>query len=109
MRAYLARGWEVLCQMPRKDCKAYLLYAQDASGENLINLFLHCEITTGEEVARLLDVSSEELTDLVLYRLPLENEEIAEQLGITLDRLYRRRYRAGMRLKAVLTDMTKKI
>jgi RNA polymerase sigma factor (sigma-70 family) len=109
MRECLTRAWEVLCQMPRKDCKAYLLHARDASGENLINLFLHCEITTEEEVARLLDVSPEELTDLVLYRLPLENEEIAEQLGITLNRLYRRRYRAGIRLKAVLTDMTKKI
>jgi RNA polymerase sigma factor (sigma-70 family) len=103
LRECLTRAWKVLREMPRNDFKAYMLYARDGSGENLINLFLHVEVTTEEEVALLLDVSPEEFTDLLFHRLPLGNEEIAEQLGIPLDRLYKRRYRAGKRLKTLLS------
>lgn len=103
LRQSLTRAWKALREMPRDDFKAYMLYARDGSGENLINLFLHVEVTTEEEVAQLLDLSLEVLTELRLHRLPLDNREIAEQLGITLDCLYKRRYRAGRRLKAVLS------
>jgi len=108
LRGYLTSAWKVLREMPRADFKAYVLNARDASGENLINLFLHVEVTTEEEVAQLLDVSLEVLTDLRLHRLPLDNRELAKELGTTLDHLYKRRYRAGRRLKAVLFEMSKK-
>jgi hypothetical protein len=52
----------------------------------------------------VLGVSYEALTDLLLERLPMENDEIAIRLGITLDRLYKLRYRAGKRVKAALAE-----
>src|SRR5262249_39019547 len=102
MRERLVRVWKALREMPRADVKAYLLSARDTSGEDLINLFLHVEATTEDEVASLLELSLEEFTDLRLNRLPLEISETAEQLGMTPDRVYKRRYRIGKRLKAAL-------
>jgi hypothetical protein len=108
LREVLTQGWKVLREMRRDDFKAYMLYARDGSGENLINLFLHVEVTTEEEVAQLLGVPLEVLTDLRLHRLPLDNREIADELGITLELLYKRRYRAGRRLKRLLVEISKK-
>lgn len=94
--------------MPRKDLKAYLLNAQDKSGESVINMFLDIDIATKEQIAEVLGISVDDLTELRQRGLPLDNDRIAKELGVTLDRLYRRRYRAGMRLKVAIADMMKK-
>jgi len=104
MREYLGKAWNVILEMPREDARAYLLYARDTSGENLVSMFIAVRAAQEEDVARVLGVSNEALTDLLLEHLPMENHEIALRLGITLDRLYKLRYRAGKRVKAALAE-----
>lgn len=105
MRQYLGRAWRVLSEMPREDARAYLLYARDTSGENLLSMFISVGAATEIEVADVLGASLDEMKRLLMDGLPLGNDEIAMRLGITLERLYKLRYRAGKRVRAALAEM----
>jgi hypothetical protein len=50
-------------------------------------------------------MSREELVELRLNRLPLDNEEISNQLAVTIERVYKLRYRAGKTLKSLLAEI----
>jgi hypothetical protein len=52
---------------------------------------------------------TEEFQDLWLNRLPLDNESIARELGITVERVYKLRFQAGKRLKKFLSEKQIKI
>jgi hypothetical protein len=54
MRQPLMQIWQGLRELPRDQFRAYLLYARDSSGEDLINLLVGAEIATEEEIALLL-------------------------------------------------------
>lgn len=105
MRQYLAKAWRVLSEMPREDARAYLLYARDTSGENLLSMFMSVGAATEIEIADVLGVSLDGLSRLLQDALPMENDEIAMRLGVTLERLYKLRYRAGKRVRAALAEM----
>jgi RNA polymerase sigma factor (sigma-70 family) len=109
MREPLKVFWEGLCQLPRDEFKAYVLYAHDTSGEDLITLFLAAKIVTDVEIARILDISVKEFQDLWLNRLPLDNESIAKELGVKVERVYKLRCQAGKRLKMLLSRTRLKI
>jgi hypothetical protein len=109
MREPLKLFWEGLCQLPRKQFKAYILYARDSSGEDLISLFISAKIATEAEIAQLLDLPLEEFRDLWLKRLPLDNETIAREIGVKLKRVYKLRSLAGNRLRKFLSEKRIKI
>jgi RNA polymerase sigma factor (sigma-70 family) len=101
--------WEGLCQLPSEEFKVYLLYAQDTSGEDLISLFLAARIVSESEIAKFLGMPIEEFQDLCLNRLPLDNESIARDLDIRIERVYKLRFQAGKRLKKFLAAKQIKI
>jgi RNA polymerase sigma factor (sigma-70 family) len=107
MREPLARVWKGLCQLPRDEFKAYILYARDTGGEDLITLFLAAKIVTAAQVAESLDLSIEQFQGLWLNRLPLDNESIAKELNIKVERVYKLRFQAGKRLKNFLANTNK--
>jgi RNA polymerase sigma factor (sigma-70 family) len=105
MREPLTRIWQGLQELPHDQLRAYLLYARDSSGEDLINLFLAAEIATEAEIAVLLRMRMDQFRDLRLTRLPLDNEAISKELGVTLERVYKLRFKAGKRLKSLLAEI----
>jgi RNA polymerase sigma factor (sigma-70 family) len=109
MREPLKLIWEALRQLPRDEFKVYMLYAQDTTGEDLITLFLAVKIVTASQIAEQLDLSMDQFQDLLLTRLPLDNESIAKELGIKVERVYKLRFQAGKRLKVLLSRTEIKI
>jgi len=109
MREPLKGMWEGLCRLPRDEFKAYILYARDVGGEDLIALFLDAKVITASQVAERLDLSMEQFQDLLFRKLPLDNESIAREMGIKVERVYKLRSRAGKRLKKFLSQMRIKI
>lgn len=109
MREPLARVWEGLCQLPRDEFKVYILYAHDTGGEDLITLFLAAKIVTAAQVAEALDLSIDQFQELWLNRLPLDNESIAKELNIKIERVYKLRFQAGKRLKNFLANTNKSL
>lgn len=109
MREPLKMIWEALRQLPRDEFKVYMLYARDVSGEDLITLFLAAKIVTASQIAELLDLTTDQFQDFWLTRLPLDNESIAEELGIKVERVYKLRFQAGKRLKVLLSRKEIKI
>jgi hypothetical protein len=81
---------------------------RDSSGEDLINLLVGAEIATEEEIALLLGMNLDEFRYLRLNRLPLDNGTIGKELGVTLERVYKLRFRAGKRLKSLLDEINSK-
>jgi RNA polymerase sigma factor (sigma-70 family) len=109
MREPLRSFWEGLCQLPREEFKVYILYARDTSGEDLVTLFLAARIATEDQIAELLEFSIEQFRDFWLDRLPMDNESIARELGIKLERVYKLRHQAGKRMKNFLSASKAKI
>ena len=109
MREPLKMIWEALCQLPRDEFKVYMLYARDVSGEDLITLFLAAKIVTTSQIAEMLDLTTDQFQDVWLTKLPLDNESIAEELGIKVERVYKLRFQAGKRLKVLLSRKEIKI
>ena len=109
MRELLKRIWVGLCQLPRDEFKVYILYARDVRGEDLITLFLDTGVVTASQVAERLDLSTEQFQDLSFRKLPLDNESIAGEMGIKVERVYKLRSRAGKRMKKFLSQIRIKI
>ena len=68
-------------------------------------MFLAAEIATEAEIAVLLRMRMDQFRDLRLTRLPLDNEAISKELGVTLERVYNLRFKAGKRLKSLLAEI----
>ena len=109
MREPLKLFWEGLCQLPNEEFRVYMLYAHDTNGEDLITLFLAAKVVTEPQIAQLLGMSIEQFQELWLRKLPLDNESIAKELGITVERVYKLRFQAGKRLKKFLACAQEKI
>lgn len=105
LREPLTRVWRVLRRLPRNEFKAYLLYARDTQGDDLINLFLDAKITTSDEIAVLLEMTHEDFDELRAKRLPLDNEAIAEEVGVSGDKVYKLRHLAARRVKGFLNQV----
>lgn len=109
MREPLKLFWEGLCQLPDEEFRVYILYAQDTNGEDLITLFLAAKVVTESQIAKLLNMSIEQFREFWLRKLPLDNESIAKELGITVERVYKLRFQAGKRLKKFISHAHIKI
>jgi hypothetical protein len=105
LRDPLARIWRGLCQLSSDEIKAYLLYARDSSGEDLVTLFLAARVVTELQVAEVLGMSLQHFRDLWLNSLPLDNESISRALGVKVERVYKLRCEAGKRLKRFLSEI----
>lgn len=103
MREPLVRVWKALCELSHDQFRAYLLYSRDSSDEDLISLFLDAEITTESEIAGLLKMTVAQFRDLCANRLPMDNADIAKELGVRVERVYKLRCQAAKRLKKLLS------
>ena len=103
MREPLKLFWEGLCQLPPEEFKVYILYARDTTGEDIISLFLAARIISEPLIAQLLGLTIEKFQELWLNSLPLDNESIARELGIKIERVYKLRFQAGKRLRKFLS------
>lgn len=108
MREPLVLVWQGLCELPRDEFKAYLLYARDSARQDLISLFLDAEIATESEVAGLLEMTIAQFGELCVNRLPMDNESIAKELGVKSERVYKLRCKAAKRLKKLLSVINAK-
>lgn len=103
MRQPLMLAWQALSELPHDELKAYLLYARDSGREPLITLFVDAEITTELDIAGLLGMTMADFWDLCANRLPMDNESIAKELGVKIERVYKLRCNAAKRLKRSLS------
>lgn len=108
MREPLTRAWQAISELPADEFKAYLLYARDSGREPLIKLFVDAEITTESEIAALLGMTMPHFWDLWATRLPMNNESIARELGVKIERVYKLRCNAYKRLKQRLAAIESK-
>jgi hypothetical protein len=80
-RAYLARLWMEIQQLPLRQRAALLLNLKDASGGDCTRLFPLRGIATIRQIAEALDMLPERFAEL-WKDLPLEDAAIAELLGV---------------------------
>jgi RNA polymerase sigma factor (sigma-70 family) len=110
MREPLLLAWQALVELPSDELKAYLLYAHSTGGEALISLFIDAEITTESKMADLLGMTLARFWDLCVNSLPMDNESIARELGVKIERVYKLRSNAYKRFKKHLSLVeTKKL
>jgi RNA polymerase sigma factor (sigma-70 family) len=81
-KMFLQRLWEELQQLPLNQRAALLLNLKDASGFGCITLFPATGIATVRQIAKVLEISAEQLAQL-WNDLPMEDTRIAELLGLT--------------------------
>ena len=105
MREPLICFWTALRALPRKELSAYLLYARDASGEDLISLLIWAKVASAKQIAAQLGIPLERFENIFQRGLPLDNESIAMELDIRIDRVYRLRHRAGKRLEGLVAKL----
>jgi RNA polymerase sigma factor (sigma-70 family) len=108
MREPLVQVWKALRELSHDQFRAYLLYSRDSSEEDLISLFLDAEITSESEIAGLLKMTVVQFRDLCTNKLPMDNAEIAKELGVKVERVYKLRCQAAKRLKNLLSVYNEK-
>src|SRR5262249_54879701 len=97
--------WKMLADLPRDEFIAFLLYARGPSGDELVAWFIETKIVSEREFARLMHMTLEESRELRRTALPLDNLSISTQLGVSVERVYKLRCRAGKRLERFLSEL----
>ncbi|MGI8641739.1 MAG: hypothetical protein ACR2MG_17565 [Pyrinomonadaceae bacterium] len=96
-RVYLQRLWSEISDLPTRQRAAVLLNLKDANGRGVIDLWLVVGVATIEKIARVLEMSVEKLAEL-WNDLPLDDNRIAEILGLTRQQVINLRKSARERL-----------
>lgn len=96
-RAYLARLWEEIVALPERQRAALLLNLRDGAGNSQLELFVLTGVTTLRGIAAALDLGPEEFAEL-WHDLPLDDNTIAERLGLTRQQVINLRKSARERL-----------
>lgn len=97
-RIFLHRLLEEVRQLPLNQRSALLLNLKNAEGRGCIALFPAAGIATLRQLAEMLGISAEELTEL-WNELPLDDARIAERLRLTRQQVINARKSARERLK----------
>jgi RNA polymerase sigma factor (sigma-70 family) len=81
-RTRLRRIWEELHTLPERQCAALLLNLRDSDGECATSALIFSGTASMDDLAGLLGISPESFAEL-WQKLPLNDNEIAERMGIT--------------------------
>lgn len=96
-RMYLASLWKEICELRPQQRVALLLNLHDASGQDMLPLFLLVDVARLSEIATSLDMPVQELAEL-WDRLPLDDATLAQRIGITRQQVINLRKSARERL-----------
>lgn len=98
----LERLWEQICVMPLRHRRALLLNLHDDRGENLLAIFPTLGIASIRQIAQALEYEAKDLAALWNH-LPLDDNSIAEKMGLTRQQVInlRQSARASLRRSSV--------
>jgi RNA polymerase sigma factor (sigma-70 family) len=96
-RAYLARLWAEIGQLPPNQRAALLLNLRDAQGRDVTSLLPHMGVAGLRQIAEAVRIPAAEFAAL-WNELPLEDTRIAERLGLTRQQVINLRKSARARL-----------
>lgn len=96
-RAYLARLWNEISQLPPRQRAAVLLNLRDAHGDGVIDLWTLTGLVAPDRIACALSVTLETFAEM-LAELPFDDRRIASHLGITRQQVINLRKSARERL-----------
>ena len=96
-RDYLQRLWNEIIDLPTRQRAAVLLNLKDENGRGAIDLWLVVGVATSEKIAAALEMTTEKFAELWNH-LPLEDNRIAEILGLTRQQVINLRKSARERL-----------
>lgn len=100
----LRQLWTEVCQLPPRQRASLLLNLRDAEGRDIITLIPYTRTATIEQIAEALEIPLRKFAQL-WNDLPLEDAEIAKQLGLTRQQVINlrkcARERLARRMKAV--------
>jgi DNA-directed RNA polymerase specialized sigma subunit len=96
-RVYLEKLWNEITDLPTRQRAAVLLNLKDASGRGVIDLWLGVGVATVEKIASVLEMTLEAFA-AIWNDLPLDDNRIAEILGLTRQQVINLRKSARERL-----------
>lgn len=96
-RGYLSRLWKEINELPPRQRVAVLLNLKDENGRGVIDLWLVVGVATVEKIAAALEMRTERFAELWNH-LPLDDNRIAEILGLTRQQVINLRKSARERL-----------
>ena len=96
-RDYLQKLWSEIGELPTRQRAAVLLNLKDENGRGVIDLWLVVGVTTVQKIAALLEMTTEKFAE-IWNQLPLEDNRIAEILGLTRQQVINLRKSARERL-----------
>jgi DNA-directed RNA polymerase specialized sigma24 family protein len=103
-RAHLQWLWTEIRQLPPRQCAALLLNLRDAQGRGVIALLPLTGVATMRQIANVLSMLPEEFAQL-WNDLPLDDETIAQHLGVTRQQVINLRKVARERLLRRTRDL----
>lgn len=98
MRQTLVGMWEEICRLPEQQRSAFMLNCQDHNGEDIITLLMVSQVATLDQIARQLGMTVEQLAAL-WKRMPLDNADIALEMGATKQQVNKWRWKANEQLR----------
>ena len=96
-RDYLQRLWNEIAEFPPRQRAAVLLNLKDENGRGVIDLWLVVGVATVEKIAAALEMTKEKFAELWNH-LPLDDNRIAELLGLKRQQVINLRKSARERL-----------
>jgi len=102
-RIYLQRLWHEITELPTRQRAALLLNLRDEGGRGIVDLWIIVGITNAEEIAKTLSLTPEAFAEL-WNELPLDDNRIADLLGLTRQQVINLRKSARERLARRLKD-----
>lgn len=96
-RDYLRRLWNEINELPTRQRAAVLLNLKDENGRGAIDLWILVNVATAADIARALEMSAEKFAE-IWNQLPLDDNRIAEILGLTRQQIINLRKSARERL-----------
>ena len=97
MRASLGQIWQEITELPRNQRVALLLNLRDHIGDSALRLFPALGIASIRHVAQVLELDALELASM-WSKLPLEDLDLAEMLGLSRQQVINLRKSARQRL-----------
>jgi RNA polymerase sigma factor (sigma-70 family) len=101
----LRQLWAEVCQLPLRQRASLLLNLRDAEGRDIITLIPYTRTATIQQIAEALEIPLKRLAQL-WNKLPLEDAEIAAQLGLTRQQVINLRKCARERLARRMKTVT---
>jgi hypothetical protein len=102
-KIYLEKLWSEIRELPVRQRAAVLLNLKDAQGNSMVEMFPITGIASIRQIAAALEIPAQEFA-LLWAKLPLDDNAIAEMLGITRQQVINLRKSARDRLARRLRD-----